>query len=115
MDAVVAALTAANAHPYTLDDIKQMATAPAYYTEVTVSRRFGGERRGGNASGSTGWRVTTRAVAKTEENAREMRRRAASLEDARLGTSTPVVFETEEAIGEDNDWWSGLTTWTYVT
>lgn len=116
--AVKAVLTTATAAPYDLDDIKATATPPASYTEVTVSRRFGGDDRNAGPKSRTGWRITTRQVAITVSNAREMRKRThTALEDVRLtvgGKSTsPVEFEGGEPIGEDDGKWSGLETWTY--
>ena len=115
--AVIAALKAANAAPYDLDEIP--STLPTYYTEVTVTRRFGGVQRNSAQTGTQSYRITTRAVAKTVSNAREMRKRTqAALNEARLTiggrTSTPIQFETEDVIGPDDGYYSGLTAWTYV-
>lgn len=117
--AVIAALSAVSAAPYDLDDIKALASPPAQYTEVTVSRRFGGQNRATGSTGRVGWRITTRTVAKTVSNAREMRKRAeTALLYARLTVggdeTTPIQFEGAEPIGDDDGWWSGLTTWTYA-
>lgn len=117
--AIVAALNAESAAAYDLDDLKKLAAQPAFYTEVTVTPRFGAPNRNPGSTGRRGWRITTRQVADTVSNAREMRRRThAALEFARLsvagGTSTPVQFEGAEAIGEDDGKWSGLETWTYA-
>ena len=117
--AIKAALTAQLAAPYDLDDLKALTTPPAQYTEVTVSRRFGGENRATGSTGRVGWRITTRAVAKTVSNAREMRKRTdAALLYVRLTVdgdkTTPIQFEGAEPIGDDDGWWSGLTTWTYA-
>lgn len=119
--AVIAALNALNAHAYDLDDdaIDTKQAPPAYYTEVTVSRRFGGVfRDGGETPDSTLYRATTRSVAKTLSNAREMRRRAAGLEGITVTVggvvSSPIMFETEEIIGPDDGWFSGLTSWTFA-
>lgn len=116
---VIAALTAANAAPYDLDDLANLAAPPAYYTEVTVSRRFGGNPRVTSESGITGWRVTTRQVAKTVSNAREMRKRThAALEEQRVTAagvmSSPIKFETAEPVGSDDGWYSGLESWTFT-
>lgn len=115
LDLVVAALDAAGAFPHTLGDLARLSVPPNYYTEVTVTRRFGGEQRNGGGAGTTGWRITTRAVAKTEGNAREMRRRAGLIERTTVGDSTPVAFEGADPIAPDDGWYSGLSTWTYVT
>lgn len=115
--AVIAALTATNANPFDLDDVPK--TLPAFYTEVTVTRRFGGAPRQDGRSGTEGYRVTARAVAKNVSNARETRRRQhAALEYAVLSvagkTTTPIQFEASEPIGNDEGWYSGLETWTYA-
>jgi hypothetical protein len=113
--AFIAALAAANAVPYDYDEIPK--PLPAYYTEVTVTRRFGGVMRGEKPT-TTLYRGTTRAVAKNVTTAREMRRRAASLEGTTITVggivSTPIQFETEEPIGLDEGYQSGLTTWTWA-
>ncbi|GAB3776771.1 hypothetical protein FB382_004394 [Nocardioides ginsengisegetis] len=125
--AVMAALTAANAVPLSLSEITRRIADPArygalpkFYTEVTVTRRFNGDgARSGGGSGVRLVRITTRAVAETEANAREMRRRTSDgLEGSSLSVvgfdSTPVEFETEDPIAPDDGWFSGLTTWTYA-
>lgn len=117
--AVIAAINALSGAAYDLDDIKALATTPTSYNEVTVSRVFAGVPRLSADMGTTSWRITSRAVAKTVTNAREMRGRATlALENARLTiageTTTPIQFETDEGIGEDNEWFSGLTAWTYT-
>ena len=117
--AVIAALNAASAAAYDIDDLKTMTTLPNSYTEVTVSPRFGAPNRNPGSTGRTGWRITTRAVAKTVSNAREMRKRAdVGLKYARLTVagdqSTPIQPEGAEPIGGDDGWFSGLTTYTYA-
>lgn len=115
--AVIAALDAAGAAPYDIDDVPD--TLPAHYTEVYVSRRFGGEPRNAGAKGSTGWRIAVRVVAKTVTNARLLRAKvSAALDDVRLTVdgepTTPVQFEGAEEIGPDDGWFSGLSTYTYA-
>ena len=113
---VLDALTAANAFPYTLDAVKRQVTPPKRYTEVSVVRRFGGTPRVAGGSSVTGWRILTRAVALTEDDAREVRRRYfAALEDVALGDGTPIEFESGDPIAGDDGWSSGLDTWTYAT
>lgn len=120
--AVIAAINAQlppAARAYDLDDVP--ATPPQQYVEVTLSRVFGGNSRLGGGIGTTGWRITTRAVATTVGNARLMRQlTGAALEDVSLAVAgaetTGIEFETEDPIGPDGDagqWFSGLTTWTY--
>jgi hypothetical protein len=117
--AVIARLNAGNAAAYDLDDLKALPAQPSIYTEVTVERRFGGDSSLGGTIARAGWRITTRTVAKTVSNAREMRNRARTqLVSARLTvdgkTTTPIRFESEDPIGDDDGWYSGLTTWTYA-
>lgn len=117
--AIKAALTAQQAAPYDLDDLKALTSPPSQYVEVTVSRRYGGEERATGSTGRIGWRISTRAVATTISNAREMRKRAVTaLLYARLTVdgdkTTPIQFEGEEPIGDDDGWYSGLSTWTYA-
>lgn len=117
--AIVAALTAANAAPYELDDAKALTTIPNGYTEVMVMPRAGAPNRNPGSTGRRGWRITTRQVGTTVTNAREMRKRThAALEFARLTVggdkTTPIQFEGAEVIGEDGEFWSGLETWVYA-
>jgi hypothetical protein len=121
VDAIVAALNAGNpsANAYTRDALKELETLPEDYTEVSVSRRFGGTSRLGPGPGPELYRVTTRAVGRFEDNAREMRKRAkANLEFVSVtvgsGTTTPVQFESELEIEDDQGFWSGWTYWTYA-
>jgi hypothetical protein len=87
-------------------------------TEITVSRRFGGEQRGSGERSGQLYRLTERSVAKTVSNARNLRAKADALEGAVLtiagDTTTPLEFEGAVPIGEDDNWYSGLRTWTYV-
>lgn len=119
--AIITALTAANAAPYDLDDAKKLTTAQIFpgYTEVTVSPRSGAPNRSTGSTGRRGWRITTRQIGGTVSNAREMRKRThAALEFARLTVggdkTSPIQFEGAEPIGDDDGWYSGLTTWTYA-
>lgn len=121
-DAVVAALTAAEARPYDYDTTP--ASTVSAYTLVTVTDRFGGTLRMSGQVGIRLARVTVRAVGITADNAREMRGRAdAALREKSIvvGThrSTPIQFETAEPVGRDGDvrttgtWFSGLSIYTY--
>lgn len=120
-DAVKAALTAAQARPYDYDD----SPTEAAYTLLTVSDRFGGIPRATSQSGTRSARISVRAVGKTADNAREMRRRFdAALREQRITVgafqSTPIAFETADAVGPDGDvlstggWYSALSTYTYT-
>ena len=120
--AVLAALNAVlptGRKAYDSDTLRALATLPTDYVEVTVSRRFGGEERGGGYIGTEPYRITTRVVGKTISNARVLRdkvRTALAFNTVTVGalTTTPVAFETEDPIGDDEGLWSGLTLWTYV-
>ena len=117
--AIIAALNAAEANPFDYDDIDR-DNPPEQYTEVTVSRRYGGTDRNDSTTGRVGWRITTRAVATTVSNAREMRNRTvAALLYKRVTVggelTTPIQFESEDPIAPDDGMFSGLCTWTYVT
>lgn len=120
-DAVLAALAAANARPYDYDD-KPSETS---YSLVSVGDRFGGVMRVTGRTGTRSVRVTVRAVAKTPDAAREIRRRAdTALREQRVTVggyiSTPIQFETAEPVGPDGDaaisgsWFSALSSYTYT-
>lgn len=113
-DAAVAALAAVGARPYTIDDLKALASLPSAYTEVHVYERLpGGPRRAGAATTVTQWYILARAVGETFDNAREMRRRARlALHEATLTVNgQPVHVEkstSDDPIGEDDGWYSGM-------
>lgn len=122
-DAVVAALTAANAQPY--DYGAAIPSTVSAYTLVGVSDRFGGVQRSTGQIGTRSARITVRAVGKTTGNVREMRRRFdAALREQRLTVagyiSTPIAFETATEVGQDGDiattgtWYSALSSYTYT-
>lgn len=118
LDAVIALLTAANAVPMTLQQIKEATTLPTAYTEVTVSQKFGsGPRRSGAPSEVTQWRILARSVAQRYANAQEMRERAASLHEAALSVGGETYFieraVSDDPIGEDAGWWSGVSEFAY--
>ena len=120
--AVLAALNAVlptGRKAYDSDDLRRLATLPTDYVEVTVSRRFGGEERANGYIGTEPYRITTRVVAKEIPNARLLRdkvRTALAFNTVTVGslTTTPVAFETEDPIGDDEGLWSGVTSWTYL-
>ena len=119
LDAVIALLTAADARPYTLQELKSATSLPAQYNEVTVSQKFGsGPRRSGAPSQVTQWRVVIRAVAQRYGNAQEMRRRAAlALDEAKVTVDGETYFieraVSDDPIGEDDGWWSGVSEFGY--
>lgn len=91
----------------------------ADFAEITLSRRFGGNERGGRLSPSS-WRLTVRTVGSEVENARLLHEKAQAIEGYVLTvgseTSTPVLFETEEPIGPDEAqriYWTGLRSYTF--
>lgn len=114
--AVVAFLNTLGAIAYDLGDIP--SPAPDWYTEVTVSRRYGGVQRASGVRDGQLWRITVRQVGKRLQNAQNLRAKRAALEEAVLtvagATTTPIEFETSEVIGTDDGWWSGLETFTYA-
>lgn len=99
---------------------KVPATRPTEYVDISLGRRFGGERRASSQAWLTGYRVTVRAVSQTSVvNARTtLETCRAALEYARLSvsgeTSTPVQFETEDPASFDAGWFSGLVAFTYT-
>lgn len=114
--AFIARLSALGALPYDYDDLP--ATRPANYSEVTVTRRYGGEQRASGVRDGRLYRATVRQVAKTVSNARNLRAKSAGLEESVLtiggATTTPIEFETADVIGPDDGWFSGLETWTFA-
>lgn len=117
--AVLAALNAALA-PKVAYELDEAPTSGADFVEITLSRRFGGNDRGGRLSPSS-WRLTVRAVGSTVANARLLHEKAQAIEGATLSvgaeTSTPVLFETEDPIGLDEaqrTYWTGLRSYTFA-
>jgi hypothetical protein len=119
--AVIAALntvlTPRQAYDY--DTVQTMPTKPAQYVAISLSRRYGEGGRVGGTKGIDLWRLTTRYVANTVTNARTLRADTVqALEEVRLtvgsSTTTPIQFETAIPIEPDDDWWSGLDSWTYA-
>lgn len=93
------------------------AVLPSIYVALTVSRRYGGEPRYSGQRPITGWRLTTREVGRTEDEARWAREKVATLNETRNATlgSSLLTFETQTEIEKDGDAYSGLTVWTYST
>ena len=102
---------------YDLDDAPKTG---ADYVEITLSRRFAGNVRGGQLSPSS-WRLTVRAVGQYVANARVLHENAQAIENFVIvvgsESSTPVAFETEEPIGLDEAqrlYWTGLRSYTFA-
>lgn len=114
--AVLAALTAGGARPYTIDGVKALGTRPSGYTEVRVFERGpDGPRRAGAATTARRWVVVTRAIGRTYANAQELRERArTSLHEVTLLVGGEPLFVekdpsvTDDPIDEDDGWYSGL-------
>jgi hypothetical protein len=119
--AIKALLTAAGAKPYDIGELAALTTLPTSYTEVHVMPRLPGEERLGVWSGTQSYRVVTRAVARTHQAATVLRDRAAdALQWTRFevdgGTAGPITRElADDPIGDDEDWFSGTSSWTYST
>lgn len=99
-------------------DLDDARSASLENVQVTVSRRFATVERGGREAQHP-WRATTRPVANTVTNGREMARRVeVALSGVRLtaagGTSTPMRLDSVDDIGPDDGKFSGLTTWTFT-
>lgn len=127
MSHVDAALAALNARlgelstpraAYDLDNLPP--ELPDAYVEVTVSRRFiEGSPRSDGEKTSKGWRLFTRAVARTSGNAERLHELCSEvLEFNELAVdgqrTTPLEFETADPVQPDEGWFSGAWTWTYL-
>lgn len=92
---------------------------PNIFAALTVAQRVGSPVRMCGGRPLYGWRITTRVVGRTVDEARWAREKiAAEIQDRKLTIdgveSTPVRFETEDQIEPDDGRYSGLTTWTYA-
>lgn len=119
--AIIARLNAtlpASVRAYDSDDVPDVK--PDKYVEVIVTRRFGANLRSSGRTAAAGWRVACRSVDQTSvANARHTANYVrTALEFYRVTVSskksTPIQFETEDPIGPDDGWYSGLSSWTYV-
>lgn len=119
VDAVLVVLNAAIAPSIAYPYDKVPAERPVRYVEVSISRRFGGERRASAQKGRIGWRLTVRAIADRVSDALLLHDQAQeALEGLFLSINdkaTPVEFETEEPVGPDDRSFSGLTSYTYTS
>jgi hypothetical protein len=122
-----AAVAALNAHlsaltipreAFDVDDVP--TTLPDAYVEVSVSRRFiDGSPRGDGSKTGTGWRLLTRAVARSTSDARRLHDLCAEALEFQTLTvdghlTTPLEFETADPIEDDEGWFSGAWVWTYL-
>lgn len=118
--AVVAAINAQFEvnRAFELDDVP--SPRPQEYIEVSVSRRFGGERRMSTEVGPTFYRAVVRGVShsKSKNVDKALQKARAALEFQRISvgtrTSTPIQFETDEPTDPDDGWFSGVMTFTYT-
>lgn len=88
------------------------------HVQLSVARRFTPVERAGREAQKP-WRITTRPVAVTVSNGREMARRVdTALNGVRITAggvaSTPLRLESADDIGPDDGKFTGLTTWTFV-
>lgn len=102
-------------HAYDLDDARGVT---AEHVQVTLAQRYVDAERAGRQSGAA-YRLTTRPVADTVSNGREIDRlTAVALSGANVTAagviSTPIRRESSDPIGEDDGRYSGLTTWTFA-
>lgn len=115
---VASLVVAYEAPALTLQQTQNKDDLPVRYVEVTVSRRFGGSpRRAGSPSEVVSYRATTRAVAKTQDDALRLADATAGLEGSILtvgsGTSGGVDYESSSRVAPDDGWFSGMTVWTF--
>lgn len=119
VDAVVAKINAVDGRAYTIDALTRMKVPPTPYNEVYVMRRLGDTPdRLGALSQTTQWRVITRAVAQTFEDAQVMRDRAnAALHDSTLTVEGETYYPRravgDDPIGPDDGWFSGTSEFAY--
>ena len=117
--AVKALLT--DSRPYSADELDALSSLPDWFTQLYVTERFTGSEsdRLAGISDLTAWRVTTRVVARSEHNARAVRdRNTAALLEAVVVVdgreSTPMRRgATDDPIGPDEGYFSGLSEFTY--
>lgn len=93
-------------------------TLPPIYLLLTVERRATGVYRAARA-GVSGWRISIRGVGRTVDEARwALHKATVALDEQNLliggKTSTPVTFNTSQAVGKDDGRFSGLIAWTYA-
>lgn len=90
----------------------------ANHVQFACARRYSPTERAGRES-NTGYRASTRVVADTTSNARELQRRVdLGLRGVVLSiagrVTTPIRRESQDDIEPDEQLFSALTTWTFV-
>lgn len=112
---------AALATPRTAYEADDAPTAGGDYVSMALHRRFGGNERVGGGLSPSAWRLVLRAVGTGVPNARVLLAICSeAVEQQRITvagvTSTPIQFESEDPIGQDEydlNLWSGMRTYTY--
>lgn len=94
-------------------------TLPRIYALLQVERIYLPSTHGGRRATRSSWRVSTRYVAPTvDEAAWALKHISAALDSKRLViegfTSTPLQHDVTDAIARDGGLRSGLTAWTYT-
>lgn len=120
--ALVNARLAAMATPREAYEADDAPKTGGNFVSMSLTRRFGGNGRvAGVDLSPSAWRVSFRAVGVGVTNARVLLSIVSEgVEGKRITvggvTSTPLRFETEDAIGEDEfdtNLWSGMRSYTY--
>lgn len=120
LDAVLDALKALKAEPYTIQQAKRLSALPLKYNQVTVERRYGGTYRCSATTSRRGFRIFVRSLGRTEDGAEKMHAAASAIEGMTVTVngrrSTPIAFELAQSIREDADgkWFTGVLQFTYV-
>lgn len=88
------------------------------YVVVTISWRYGGEARADGYVGTDGGRILTRYVARSVEDARQLRSKVVgALRHGSLtiaGDTVTTSRETSIAIAPDDGYFSGVDAWTFT-
>lgn len=117
--AVKALLSAAQANPFTLQELADMTNKPSHYCEVMVTERVTEFSRYGGRSDVRSWRAQVRSVARYEDNAKTNRSRVGgALEDRTVTVggieSTPMRRgASDDPVRPDDGWWSALSEFNY--
>lgn len=99
---------------YDYDDVP--ATLPPIYAQVSVSRRYGGDPRACGRRPLVGWRLTTLAVGRSVDEARQARDWIyGALNEQRITSldTSLIHLESETPIEPDDGRYSGVTHWIY--